>query len=611
VSRAKLIENRTTVPVPEWEELARAAWPGWVPSRLAEWFGAANSTLFLLGLVGQLIAAWAHAPWLALAVWVVPAMSDWLSTRADVATSRMLDRIGLRPQARALLRSVLFTGAILASGLPNAMNAGLAYLTVVAAVQLAWFVQPALAIWVARVAPPMPYQPGAAIQLPLVRRYAAVYARAVGTPAALFGIELVAVVDAVVSGHTATASILTLLGLTVAGAAVETALIYLGWTGWQAHTARRDAEELAKKLHDKLVEAAPSFVIYLGGARQPEEVANQWLPRFADGQAAGIVVVRQASRLTGLIATRYPVIYAPTEKDLRGLASLAATTAFYVDWAEQNAALLRDSRLRHVMLVPGYCDQTTSVNNLVRGFDEVWVPGEAAIDRYAAAGIPTDNFVSIGRPQCGGNDRDHSDQETPVVLYAPTWEGEPGEPSYTSLDRMGVRLIRRLLRTYPQVELWFRPDPASGTHRVTMLTAATEIATILRTETAGHRVVGVGGPDLAECFERADVLISDVSVLATDFLATGRPVITCISTNLPAPAFVERYPSQAASYLVDAKLESLAEAMEQALGADPLADARAKMQARVFLAVDSTQLVKNLSRLCSPEPVDVEKPAAG
>jgi hypothetical protein len=607
VSRVKLIENRTNVPVPEWEELAHAAWPGWVPLQLSAWFGGANFTLFVLGLAGQLVAAWAHLPWLGLVAWVVPALSDWLSTRADVSTSRMLDRVGLRPQARALLRSMLFAGVILASGLPSAMNAGLAYLSVVVAVQLAWFVQPTLAVWVARVAPPLPYQPGSAVQLPLIRRYGSVYARGIGAPAILFGVELVAVVDAVLFARLQPESILTLLGLSVAGAALETALIYLGWTAWQANTAHRDAKDLAKKLHDKLAEVTPAFAVYLGGAAQTEEVANQWLSRFADTEAEGIVLVRQASRLAGLDLSPHPVIYVPAAKDLRHLMSLGITTVFYVDWAEQNAALQQDPGLQHVMLISGESDQADSVSNLVRGFDEVWVPGPAAIQRYAAAGIDTEKFVMVGRSQSPGERPVNA--ESPVVLYAPTWEGAPGEPSYTSLDRMGVRLIRRLVRTYPHARVWFRPDPASGSHRATMLTAATEIATVLRTASKGHQVVGVDGPSLTECFEKADLLIGDVSGLEADFLITGRPVITCNATSLSEQAFVAKYPTQAASYLVDAKLETLADAMEQALGADPLAPARAAMRAHLFATVDSSEFLENVSRLClSAEDGDAAEP---
>ena len=98
-------------------------------------------------LVVQFGAAWLRLPLVGLVAWLVPAAVDWLSTRSDPPATRLLDLVGLRPQARALLRSLVATAVVFASGQPNAVAAGLGYVTVVLFVQLAWFVQPALATW--------------------------------------------------------------------------------------------------------------------------------------------------------------------------------------------------------------------------------------------------------------------------------------------------------------------------------------------------------------------------------------------------------------------------------------------------------------------------------
>lgn len=585
MSRVKAIENFGRAPVPEWEELARAAWPGRVPVAVAAWFGRLNLTFLILGLITQFVAAWAHLPAVGLAAWALAALADWLSTRADPPTSRLLDLVGLRPQARALLRSLLAAGVILASGLPNAPGAGLSYLTVVLFVQLSWFVQPVLATWVSRTAPVLRFLPQSATQPAATTRHLRIYARGAGTPVVFFLVELVALIDATLAEYQAADSLMALLGLTVAGAMLETALIYLGWTAWQAHTARRDVRKLGRPLVEALTALAPSFLVYVSlGARQAKYIANQWLPALDALSINGMLLVREASQLADLEATRHPVIYAPAPRDVERLTLPSIKVAFYLAYGERNGQLQRDPGLRHIMLLHGDSDKATSANNLARGVDEVWVAGPAAMERYPAAGIQMgpEQFAVIGRPQVAELPIGPTGNEHPILLYAPTFEGYYDQTSYTSLDRMGPRLVARLLRKHPDIRVWFRPHPASGVLRPSMLAAITEINTMLRSAGNGHRVTADSDLSLNECLAKADVLISDISSVATDFLYTERPVITCNLSGLEEPEFVAEFPTQASSYLITPSLDGLAPALDQALGEDPLKPARVAMKKHVL-----------------------------
>jgi len=608
VKRGTRIENFGRAPVPEWEELARAAWPGRVPLAVSQYFGRLNLSLFVLGLIVLLVAAWLHLPWLALGAWVVTAASDWLSTRADPATTRLMDLIGLRAQPRALLRSALAAAVIFTSGLPNAATAGLSYVTAVMFIQLAWFVQPTLATWVWRSAPPLQYLPQRSEQPRVMRRYAAIYARGVGTSVVMFALELGALIDAVLAEYQPSGSLLVLLGLTVAGAMAETALIYLGWSAYQAFTARRDAAAAADRLVVALTEKSPSFVVYVSlGARQAKYIVNQWLPTFEKLSQDGLVIVREASQLAEFDATRHPVIYAPSQRDVEKLIVPSVAVAFYLAFGERNGQLQLNPSLHHVMLLHGESDKATSANNLSRGMSEIWVAGQVAIDRYLNAGIdlPRERFAIVGRPQSAelpvgptGNDR-------PILLYAPTFEGYYEHTYYTSLDRMGVRMIRKILRDYPELQVWFRPHPASGVRLPQMLTAITEINTILRRAGNGHRVTADDDLSLAECLSRADILISDISSVATDYLYTERPVITADPQGLSQADFVGAFPTQASSYLVGPNLEGLNQAIDLALGEDPLAAARVAMKKRVLGDTPhgpQAAFAENVSRLVGSDP---------
>jgi hypothetical protein len=571
--------------VPEWEELARSAWPGRVPLGISAWFGRANLTFFVLGLMVQFVAAWAHLPWVGLAAWAVGGLSDWLSTRADPPTTRLLDLVGLRPQARGLLRSIVAVAVILASLEPNAITAGLSYLTVVLFVQLAWFVQPILATWVSRTAPALRYLPQSAIQPPSTLRHLRIYARGAGTPAVLFLIEFAALIDASLAESLPPSAQLALLGLTVAIALAETALIYLGWTAWQANTARRDVRKMGGALVAQLTDLAPSFLVYVSlGARQSKYIANQWLPALDALPQTGMLVVREASQLADLDATRHPVIYAPAPRDVERFTLASVKVAFYLAYGERNGQLQRVPGIRHIMLLHGDSDKATSANNLARGVDEVWVAGPAAMERYPAAGIAMgpEKFAVIGRPQVTELPIGPTGNEPKIVLYAPTFEGYYDQTSYTSLDRMGVRLVARLLRKHPDLRVWFRPHPASGVQRPSMLAAITEISTMLRSAGDGHLVTDDSGLSLVDCLAKADVLISDISSVATDFLYTERPVITCKMSSQTMEEYVSIFPTQASSYVITPSLDELATVLDQALGEDPLKPARIAMKKHVL-----------------------------
>lgn len=196
----------------------------------------------------------------------------------------------------------------------------------------------------------------------------------------------------------------------------------------------------------------PVFLVYVSlAARQSRYIVNQWLPALDALPQDGVLLVREASQLAPLASARHPVIYGPDQKDVERLTLPSIRIAFYLAYGERNGQLLRDPRPAHVMLLHGDSDKATSANGLARAFDEVWVAGPAAVERYRAAGVKLadDRFVFIGRPQVAGLPAGPTGQQPPVVLYAPTFEGYYDQTAHTSLDVMGVELVRRLVADAP------------------------------------------------------------------------------------------------------------------------------------------------------------------
>ena len=580
MNRGRAISNLGRAPVPEWEEVARAAWPGRLPAGVAALAGRTRLPVLTLSILGLLLAAWLHLPWLGLAAWTLGAAGEWLATPADSSIGRLLDLVGLSAQLRALLKSIIATALVFTTATDPL--AGLGYLMVVLFVQLAWCVQPVLATWLWRASPPLAYRPAATAQPPAFAAHARAYRRAVGTPGVLVLIEFVALVKALAAG---TGMMPDAVGLGLAAGLVGAALAYLGWTLLAARRLHATQRATATDLVAEVAGDAPTFVIYVSlAARQSKYIVNQWLPAFDAQPANGLIIVREASQLEPLAETRHAVVYAPSTRHVESLVLPGVRAAFYLAYGGKNATLLRNPALTHVMLNHGDSDKATSASALIRAFDETWVAGQAGIDRFAAAGIAlgAERFAVIGRPQAAGLPVGPTGEQPPVLLYAPTFEGYYEQTTHSSLDLMGVELVRRVLATRPEVQVWFRPHPASGVVRPSMLTAITQIRALLQAAPGGHIVSTGDRSTITECLIRADVLVSDVSSVISDFLQTERPAIVCDPDGLPEATFRARYPSLAGTYRVGPDLAGLDAALAAALGADPLRPQRLAMKAYVL-----------------------------
>jgi CDP-glycerol glycerophosphotransferase (TagB/SpsB family) len=116
-----------------------------------------------------------------------------------------------------------------------------------------------------------------------------------------------------------------------------------------------------------------------------------------------------------------------------------------------------------------------------------------------------------------------------VVLYAPTWEGAQPSVAYSSVLTHGERLVDALLAD-PRFTVVYRPHPLVGVNNRRYAVADHGMrAAIARAAEAdpgaGHRVVEAGDEDLEASFQRAHLLICDISAVATAWLPSLKPMI--------------------------------------------------------------------------------------
>ncbi|WP_067172524.1 CDP-glycerol glycerophosphotransferase family protein [Microtetraspora niveoalba] len=298
----------------------------------------------------------------------------------------------------------------------------------------------------------------------------------------------------------------------------------------------------------------PEVLLYFSGPADSAYQATMWLGPLERISARALVVLRERELLGALGETTLPVLCIPSAVDMMNFRGLdTARVALFASNVGNNIHMLRTPGVVSVFIGHGDSDKEASFNPFTKVYDEVWVAGPAGRDRYrrAGVGVRDEAIVEVGRPQLAGVRRTGPGLPYPSVLYAPTWEGWTDDLFHTSVITMGPALVRELLAL--GVRVIYKPHPLTGHRSAAARRAHAAIMRTLRDAGDGavpHLAVTGDEPHLYECFNRADLLISDISSVIADFLASGKPYAVTNVAGLPEREFRERYPTAAAAYLI-------------------------------------------------------------
>lgn len=406
-----------------------------------------------------------------------------------------------------------------------------------------------------------------------------------------------------------------------------------------------------------LADYRPTVGLYFSGGAASAYQAGMWLEPLSRLDARPVIILRERFMVPKIPPTDIPIVCLPKVPTLMRLEHSTLQVLLHPSNSGKTSQVLRIPTIKHAFVNHGESDKLSSCNPYAKAYDEVWVAGPAARERYALAevGVEDKDVVEIGRPQldavrpCAGPPTGRPT----TVLYAPTWEGWDGDPGNTSVIAAGENLVRALLAD-PDVRLLYKPHPLTGSvdpraraadrrirelirsaHRsgsgqrpapsaeLASLTAeldrltsdgfgedADQVERMLRQSapepgraeavarvTAAweetywaslpereHQVVTEARPSLYACFNVTDLLISDVSSVITDFLASGKPYAVANTGGLAEPAFRAAFPTVAAATVltpdatgVPALLESVRHPEK-----DDLAEARAELKLRLL-----------------------------
>jgi hypothetical protein len=306
----------------------------------------------------------------------------------------------------------------------------------------------------------------------------------------------------------------------------------------------------------------------------PDELAKsyqltQWLPileHHPSDLSFGLVVRRIDIYRELVKLTKLPVAYLPNFSDLMEFYRVSPIKAvMYVNNGMGNFQSLSVADLAHVHVNHGESDKICMVSNQVKAYDRVFVAGEAAVRRHRAAlsEFNENVLVKVGRPQLDENpDTSIPESSRRTILYAPTWEGEDEENNYTSMEFMGPKIVEASL-AQPDVRLIYKPHPRiADAENSAIRKHHNEIIRLIKRANAkdsdaGHEVRDAG--DILAIFPRVDLLISDISSIALDFLylRTEAPIILTDRRNNIEQLRIDSPLSVAASVLTS---ENIADA---------------------------------------------------
>jgi hypothetical protein len=348
----------------------------------------------------------------------------------------------------------------------------------------------------------------------------------------------------------------------------------------------------------------PEVLVHFNARAASAYAINDWMPVLARLNERHRVVIltvdRQPWHFDTIEGDTIPLVHLNGAEAIERFVELVPSLvlALYPRDTSANKNLLRVPGLFDVYIGHGESDKQEAVNPATRAFDEIWIAGDAARERYLAAdiGVREEQLRVVGRPQVddlreravghGAEKQQTTSRRT--VAYAPTWEGYYADDGYESVAALGPDVVAALLAR-PHLDVIYVPHPALGTLNPEFEQANRRLAS--RVAAGGGRIV-LAGSQAARyaALASADLLISDISSDTVDFLALDRPYVVLDPTGTNLAAFVAGNPSASAGDVIDrGSAAALGDVIDRALADDPHAAGRAALAERYLGDLASSQ----------------------
>ncbi len=326
---------------------------------------------------------------------------------------------------------------------------------------------------------------------------------------------------------------------------------------------------------------APVFALHSGTTAQAGGLnhVEPWIPLFREAGFEFIVIARSPD-LYHAIRQAHPDVSVclarkveDTDTIVRAYPSLRAF--FYVSNAINNAHFQRCATARHISLGHGDSDKSSSMTRIFKVYDEIFVAGQAHIDRFEHASFDTSalRFRIVGRPGTPAMPRAAKDSRPTSITYLPTWEGIYAEQQYSSLA-MARDVLGTALRSGLPVNA--KLHPATGAFDARWKDAERAIGQALD-GVSGNRLTFIDrSVKVGELLASGTLYICDVSAVVSDCLSTGAPIFVYMPPDGHVHISSGRMSYGDYAYTFSTPEELSLKLLDVLDGNDPLAPARAE-----------------------------------
>lgn len=357
--------------------------------------------------------------------------------------------------------------------------------------------------------------------------------------------------------------------------------IVVAWR-WRRNSAHSGDTEVvaAVKAH------APKFAVHFAAPAGSEYQVLMWLPYFDKLGDPYVVILRDQAFLPAVsAATTAPIVVAPSIGEVESLLVPGLRAVFYANNSMQNTQCVRFAELTHIQLMHGDSDKPPSYNPISAMYDRIFVAGQAGVDRYHNHGIdiPESRFRIVGHPQVTRvevSDSPRDRGKDPVALYAPTWTGLSSDVNFCSLP-LARDICKALLDRGATVIVRPHPYTRRNPAAARQLDAVEKLLADDAAATGRKHLFGKttsAQMSLTDCINAADVMVTDASGAASDWLYSEKPFAVTDVTGL-GDRLADELPLARAAYTVAGDGSNLAAVCDELLDTDSLATARQKMKA--------------------------------
>ncbi|MFC6276862.1 CDP-glycerol glycerophosphotransferase family protein [Psittacicella hinzii] len=314
---------------------------------------------------------------------------------------------------------------------------------------------------------------------------------------------------------------------------------------------------------------------------------SMWIPFFVQAGVDFVVIVRNRD-LFNWVIREFPyvdVVYAKTPQDIENVfLSLPVLKAiYYISNTGNLIHSLRFNDYQHIFLGHGDSDKTASAHKFFRVYDQVWVAGQAHIDRFANTGFNTAHmeFVKIGRPTLANVIKltDSDWRQRPLhFLYLPTWEGVYEEGNYSSVT-LAAQMLQHLATTY-NAPVTTKFHPVTGSRNKMLANVNTDVQKVLE-QTGVEFAIANRLTPVSDLLLNANIFICDISAVVSECIAANGPIFVYIPQDKEIKIAKSNMDYNYYAYTFST-LEELYSQLEQVLNGNDY-KAQARQEAREYL----------------------------